>query len=293
MSRSTWQTWTSSPGNATSTTMPPSSNPLDQPARPSSRRSRSRATGRAAIRGPRARRPSHPARAGLQRLHRARPHPRRAVRLRLLQRAGAAIGLPARSARRTANGKAANSVGSVRLDVQVGNPVTPVDEADVLVTASLTDVRNQSQPDRLHRPAAGQHDGPDHGREQRQADGSDPATVSDVPLSAAMSCAATPSTTIGGDCSVSTSLDALVPGTVTESDAGGLAAGRGDGLRRRLGRGRVDRAEHGARAPGHLRSLMVDSRSHAVRFRPALDLRPRARPCNQHGLHPASLPSLA
>ena len=117
-----------------------------------------------------------------------------------------------------ANGKAANSIGSVRLDVQLGNPVTPVDEADVLVTASLTDVRNQSSltdyTGQLKANTTVRITDANNGG----ANGSDPATVSDVPLSATMSCAATPSTTIGGDCSVSTSLDALVPGTVTESD---------------------------------------------------------------------------
>src|SRR5439155_19786688 len=50
------------------------------------------------------------------------------------------------------------------------------------------------------------------------AGGSDPATVSDIPLGVTIPCAATTDTGIGGDCSVSTSFDAIVPGTVTESD---------------------------------------------------------------------------
>ena len=50
-----------------------------------------------------------------------------------------------------ANGQPVNSIGTVRLRVQLGNEVTPVDEADVLIDASLTDVRNQSRSHRLHR----------------------------------------------------------------------------------------------------------------------------------------------
>jgi acyl-homoserine lactone acylase PvdQ len=116
-----------------------------------------------------------------------------------------------------ANGEAANSIGSVRLDVQSGNPVTPVDEADVLVNASLTDVRNQSgltdYTGQLQASTSVRITDSDNGG----ASGSDPATVSDVPLKATMTCAATASTTAGGACSLSTSLDALVPGTITES----------------------------------------------------------------------------
>jgi hypothetical protein len=49
------------------------------------------------------------------------------------------------------------------------------------------------------------------------ASGSDPATVSDFPLGVKMSCAATASTSVGGACSVATSLNAVVPGMITES----------------------------------------------------------------------------
>jgi hypothetical protein len=104
----------------------------------------------------------------------------------------------------------------VKFDVQVGNPVTPVDEADVLVNGSITDVRKQGT---LTDYAGQLQIGTtvritDHGN--GGSTGSDPATVSDIPLGIGMTCAATASTSIGGDCSVSTSLDALVPGTITE-----------------------------------------------------------------------------
>ena len=48
------------------------------------------------------------------------------------------------------------------------------------------------------------------------ASGSDPATVNDLPLGATMACAATADANTGGACATSTSLDALVPGTVKE-----------------------------------------------------------------------------
>jgi hypothetical protein len=115
-----------------------------------------------------------------------------------------------------ANGKPTNSVGSVQFDVQPGNTTTPVDEADVLVHASLTDVRNQA--------GLGDYAG-ELGmstliritdQNNGGASGSDPATVNDLPLGATMPCAATADANTGGACATSTSLDALVPGTVKE-----------------------------------------------------------------------------
>jgi hypothetical protein len=115
------------------------------------------------------------------------------------------------------NGKGANSIGSVRFDVQVGNGVPP-DEADVLVHGSLTDVRNQSgltdYTGELRASTTVRITDSNNGG----ATGSDPATMDDVPVGVPMACVATADPAIGGNCSVSTSLDALVPGTITESD---------------------------------------------------------------------------
>jgi hypothetical protein len=116
------------------------------------------------------------------------------------------------------NGKPTNSIGSVQFDVQPGDPNTTANEADVLVHASMTDVRNQTDlSDYAGELGVGTtirvtddnngSDGPG---------GSDPATVSDMPLGVTMPCAATTDPSIGGSCAVSTSLDALVPGTVVE-----------------------------------------------------------------------------
>jgi hypothetical protein len=116
-----------------------------------------------------------------------------------------------------ANGKGANSIGSVTLRVQPGNPATPANEADVLVNASLTDVRMQT--DLSDYTGELQVNGTVRVTDDNNggASGSDPATVSDFPLGVKMSCAATVSTSVGGTCSVATTLNAVVPGMITES----------------------------------------------------------------------------
>jgi predicted acyl esterase len=112
------------------------------------------------------------------------------------------------------NGKATRFVGSVRYVVSPGDPATLGDEADVAVTVSLTDVRNQGDltdytgelevsptvriTDRLNGVA------PDSA-----------GTTEDVPLPVTVPCAADPGDA-GSTCSVSTTLDAVVPGVVPE-----------------------------------------------------------------------------
>jgi hypothetical protein len=124
-----------------------------------------------------------------------------------------------------ANGAVANLVGSTNLEVLAGNPATPADDADVAVTISITDVRcgtaNAACPggtgsdyegdllgaltalqitDRLNTPP-----GPD----------GVPGTANGV-LGMPVQCTATASTTVGATCSLSTTLDALLPGAVRE-----------------------------------------------------------------------------
>ena len=121
-----------------------------------------------------------------------------------------------------ANGAAANSTMSARYGVLVGIPATPADEADVAINVDATDIRSsgdlsdytgelQAQvtlriTDRNNSPLP-----PIFPDDQ-------PGTVQDTPLSVTVPCTATPSTTIGSSCSVATSADTLVPGTVTEGD---------------------------------------------------------------------------
>jgi Tol biopolymer transport system component len=115
------------------------------------------------------------------------------------------------------NGKPTKSISSVRFETVVGNPSTPGDQADVAITAQITDVYTQAGladyagsvtvktplriTDKLNTPHPG---GPGAG------------TVSDIPYGFTVPCAETADTTIGGACLLSTSADALAPGAVTE-----------------------------------------------------------------------------
>jgi hypothetical protein len=113
-----------------------------------------------------------------------------------------------------ANGKPPGSVGSARFDVHVGDPATSADEADVGLSVSLTDVRRtgdlsdytgelQLAPlvritDRFNGPSQGE-----------------PATTQDSLFDVTVPCAATAGDA-GGTCSLSTSFDAVRPGSVPE-----------------------------------------------------------------------------
>jgi hypothetical protein len=114
-----------------------------------------------------------------------------------------------------ANGNGVNSFGYVLLRAVVGNSSTSADEANVLLTVSLTDVRK----------AAGLGD---YGGELQEKmslritdkangpGGDEAGTVEDFPYAVTVPCAPTDSTGVGSTCSVTTGLDALVPGTVPE-----------------------------------------------------------------------------
>jgi hypothetical protein len=117
-----------------------------------------------------------------------------------------------------ANGNAANAIGSVRFAVFPGNPSTPADEADVNLAFSLTDVRRLDDGSDY----AGELQAitgvriTDRDNDPSPGGGDDPATVSDLTFPATVPCAATASASVGGSCDLSTSLDALLPGAVTE-----------------------------------------------------------------------------
>jgi hypothetical protein len=114
-----------------------------------------------------------------------------------------------------ANGFTANSQGFAKLDVLLGNPSTEADEADVALTVSITDVRNH--------PTGSDYTGrvgvvsnlqiTDNANSGERPD---PGTVQTTPLQFPVQCAATGDTTIGGTCSLATTLDALLPGAVQE-----------------------------------------------------------------------------
>lgn len=115
-----------------------------------------------------------------------------------------------------ANGAAANSVGSIRIDVIVGVPGPPND-SDVIVTPQMTDVRCKAGTSSCgNANAAG---GPDytgwlqgnatititdHFNAVQSGGGIDPATVVDIPWPMSFNCASTADTSIGAVCKVTT-----------------------------------------------------------------------------------------
>ena len=135
-----------------------------------------------------------------------------------------------------ANGAAARSVGWFRLRVIAGVPGPP-DDSDVLLASSFTDVRCTAEPI----PACGpsQQGGADYAgllsarlglritdkwngtttcdpEEGGTCTGSEPATVTDLTFPVEMLCAETSSTSVGSTCSISTSANALVAGSVRD-----------------------------------------------------------------------------
>jgi hypothetical protein len=126
------------------------------------------------------------------------------------------------------NGGAANSIGSIKLQVKVGTAGVP-DDSDLLMRGSVSDVRctpfavtcgNENQAD--GRDYIGQLEGSSTARitdlfnGTTIAGGSDPATTVDVPVSFPFSCAGTSSTAAGGLCAGNTSLNATIPGAIKE-----------------------------------------------------------------------------
>jgi hypothetical protein len=114
-------------------------------------------------------------------------------------------------------GTAANFVGSVTLTTIAGVPATPADEADIRITVSILDIRRRSDladyggqlgldlttriTDRLNGPSQGE-----------------PGTVGDLTFPATIPCTTTPAVaTIGSDCSLITTADAVMPGAVRET----------------------------------------------------------------------------
>ena len=113
-----------------------------------------------------------------------------------------------------ANGRPANSVGSVRFAVRPGDPSTSADEADVALIFNITDVRNKGDlldyTGELEASAVVRITDRDNGA------GSVAGTVTDFPDAFTVPCSATTDTSVGSACSTTTSADSLVPGTIKE-----------------------------------------------------------------------------
>jgi hypothetical protein len=116
-----------------------------------------------------------------------------------------------------ANGAPAQGAASVRLEAKAGDPATMADEADLKLLASATDVRRQSDlQDYTGELGASTVLRLTDRNNAVSGSGTDPATVVDLTYSFAVPCQTTADTGIGSACSVSTSADALVAGTVLE-----------------------------------------------------------------------------
>jgi glucose/arabinose dehydrogenase len=113
------------------------------------------------------------------------------------------------------NGQETNSVGSVRFGVVQGNPATEQNEADVRISTSVTDVRRRS--------GLGDYTGqlrvnPSVRITDRNngPSGTEQATTKDIPFPITVPCLATSSSSIGGECSLSSSFNAIAAGSVVE-----------------------------------------------------------------------------
>jgi hypothetical protein len=127
------------------------------------------------------------------------------------------------------NGGPANFRGSVRLKVVTGDPTTPADEADVGVIVSIRDIRCSGSPPSQPCGDANFSAGPDYLGELEPSltfritdkdntphpGGPGAATVKDSTVSLAIACVGT-AMSIGSDCAATTSMDALIPGSVKE-----------------------------------------------------------------------------
>jgi WD40 repeat protein len=105
----------------------------------------------------------------------------------------------------------ANMTGFVRYETVLGNPATPADEADLALRVQITDVREQGTlADYV-------------GEVEAQAmtrmtdhEGAITATAGDVRFPLTTQCSPTADTSIGSTCSLTTTLDTLIPGAVVE-----------------------------------------------------------------------------
>jgi hypothetical protein len=116
-----------------------------------------------------------------------------------------------------ANGRASNSVGFIRTSVIPDDQDTGADETDVVLAAQITDVRSK--------PTLADYNGTLQGNAQiRITDrnntpapggGTDAATMVDIPFPFNLPCAATADPAVGGTCTVNSSYNAVMPGTVS------------------------------------------------------------------------------
>jgi hypothetical protein len=105
-------------------------------------------------------------------------------------------------------GFAPQSSGAVRFGVITGNTSTPANEADVKLTAGITDVRRK--------PDLTDYAGQLQVRTSVRITDAGGATVSDLDFPAAVPCTPTGATTVGSTCELTSTFNAILPGAVLE-----------------------------------------------------------------------------
>ena len=113
------------------------------------------------------------------------------------------------------NGVGVNFTGSVNYAVIIGDSTTAADEADVRIDVTLSDIRNK--------PSLTDYVGRVLLRSDLQItdqinaqETPAPGTVQTIKYQAPVDCVATGLTTVGASCTLSTTADAIVPGTIRE-----------------------------------------------------------------------------
>jgi DNA-binding beta-propeller fold protein YncE len=114
------------------------------------------------------------------------------------------------------NGAPTKSIGSVRYDAIPGNDATSQNEADVTIVVTIYDVRNKSDLSDYTGELTADSALRITDKNNTPNPGAGPGTVSDTHLPFAVPCATTSDLTIGSTCTVSTSANAVMPGSVAE-----------------------------------------------------------------------------
>ena len=127
-----------------------------------------------------------------------------------------------------ANGQSSNFQGSIQVNPVIGNPGTTADEADLSVRISMSDVRKQSDLSDY----TGQLRVRAETRRQTDRDNvaagspTDGGTSTDAPWAFTVQCVATADVSIGSNCNLTTTIDAMSPGTIKEGKRAMFQFGR-------------------------------------------------------------------
>ena len=107
----------------------------------------------------------------------------------------------------------ANMSGFVRYETVLGNPATPADEADIGLRVQITDVRAQG----TLADYAGEVEAQATARlTDRTASAGDPATATNILFPLTTPCTPIADPAAGSTCSLTTTLDTLIPGAIEE-----------------------------------------------------------------------------